>query len=181
MEGKIGSWLSEFSDVSFVHMECFPKPPPKPLDATCPYTSDFMAVAKKMPMSKQYSYKYLPDMDGNSYSARWRAFLQSTSMPLKSTIYTEWHDDRMIPWVHFVPFDMTYKDIYAVMHYFVNGHDAEAEVIATESRNWANAVYRNEDMKLYVWRLLLEYARVVDDNRHRLAFVEDLRERKLPQ
>ncbi|CRK17061.1 hypothetical protein BN1723_021061, partial [Verticillium longisporum] len=25
-------------------------------------------------------------------------------------------------------------------------------------------------MRLYVWRLLLEYARVMDDNRDRLAF-----------
>ncbi|KAM3435394.1 hypothetical protein MY4824_004860 [Beauveria thailandica] len=175
MEGKIGSWLSSFSDVAFVHMECFPTPP-KPFDMTCPYTADSMAVAKPLPMGYQYGFKYLPDVDGNSYSARWRAFLKSTSMPLKATIYTEWHDDRMIPWVHFVPFDISYKDIYAIMHYFLNGHDAEAEVIAVESRNWANAVYRNEDMKLYVWRLLLEYARVVDDNRHRLAFTGDLQE-----
>ncbi|OAR03176.1 hypothetical protein LLEC1_04012 [Akanthomyces lecanii] len=177
MDGKIGSWLSSFSDVAFVHMECFPTPP-KPFDMTCPYTADFMAVTKPLPMADQYRYKYLPDVDGNSYSARWRAFLKSTSMPLKATIYAEWHDDRMMPWVHFVPFDMSYKDIYAIMQYFLDGHDAEAEVIATESRNWANAVYRNEDMKLYVWRLLLEYARVVNDNRHRLAFVGDLQQKQ---
>ncbi|OAA55465.1 Lipopolysaccharide-modifying protein [Cordyceps fumosorosea ARSEF 2679] len=147
MHGRIGRWLTSFSDVAFVHMECFPTPA-KPFDMTCPYTADSMAVAKPLPMGDQFGYKYLPDVDGNSYSARWRAFLKSTSMPLKATIYTEWHDDRMIPWVHFVPFDMSYKDIYAVMQYFLDGHDEEAEVIAKESRNWANAVYRNEDMKL---------------------------------
>lgn len=174
MEGQIGSWLSSFADVSLVYYECFPAAPPKPLEMTCPYMDDYMSLAKSMPMAEQYAYKYLPDVDGNSYSARWRAFLKSTSVPLKATIYTEWHDDRMVPWVHFVPFDMTYKDIYAVMEYFLNGHDAEAEVIAMESRNWAKAVFRDEDMKLYVWRLLLEYARVVDDNRHRLAYVGDL-------
>ena len=177
MEGKIGSWLSTFSDVAFVNLECFPTPP-KPNEKTCSYTGAHMALAKSMAMKKQYRYKYLPDVDGNSFSARWRAFLKSTSVPLKSTIYAEWHDDRMIPWVHFVPFDATYKDIYAIMEYFLNGNDAVAEAIATESRNWANAVYRNEDMKLYIWRLLLEYARVVDDNRHRLAFVADLLETK---
>ncbi len=131
-------------------------------------------------MQQQYRYKYLPDVDGHSFSGRWRAFLKSTSVPLKATIYAEWHDDRMVPWVHFVPFDASYKDIYAVMEYFLDGRDAQAEVIATESSNWANAVYRDEDMKLYVWRLLLEYARVVDDNRQRLAFVDDLRKEKWP-
>jgi hypothetical protein len=182
MQGKIGEWLSMFSDVSFVNLECSPEPPKKPknLQGTCFYTGKYMSKAKSMPMKQQYRYKYLPDIDGNSFSGRWRAFLKSTSMPLKATIYAEWHDDRMIPWVHFVPFDMSYKDVYAVMEYFLSGRDAQAEVIATESRNWANAVYRNEDMKLYVWRLLLEYARVVDDNRHRLAFVDDLRKKAVP-
>lgn len=174
MDGKIGPWLSTFSDVSFVHLECFPEPP-KEQKGTCSYTGPHLGIAKSMPMQQQYRYKYLPDVDGHSFSGRWRAFLKSTSVPLKATIYAEWHDDRMVPWVHFVPFDMSYKDIYAVMEYFLDGRDAQAEVIATESRNWANAVYRVEDMKLYVWRLLLEYARVVDDNRQRLAFVDDLR------
>lgn len=174
MDGRIGTWLANFSDVSFVHLECFPEPPKK-YKGTCSYTGEHLGIAKPMPMKQQYRYKYLPDVDGNSFSGRWRAFLKSTSVPLKATIYAEWHDDRMVPWVHFVPFDASYKDIYAVMEYFLNGRDAQAEVIATESRNWANAVYRNEDMKLYVWRLLLEYARVVDDNRQRLAFVDDLR------
>ncbi|OAA62388.1 Lipopolysaccharide-modifying protein [Akanthomyces lecanii RCEF 1005] len=169
MDGHIGPWLANFSDVSFVHLDCFPKPP-MTHESTCSYTRPHMGVAKHMSMKQQYHYKYLPDIDGNSFSGRWRAFLRSTSVPLKATIYTEWHDDRMIPWVHFVPFDMSYKDIYAVMEYFLDGRDAQAEVIAMESRNWANAVYRREDMKLYVWRLLLEYARVVDDNRERLAF-----------
>ncbi|XWW97938.1 hypothetical protein V2A60_005934 [Cordyceps javanica] len=182
LDGKIGEWLSKFSDVSFVHLECFPEPPKKPkkLQGTCSYTGKYMSRAKSMPMKQQYRYKYLLDVDGNSFSGRWRAFLKSTSMPLKATIYAEWHDDRMIPWVHFVPFDTTYKDIYAIMEYFLDGRDHQAEVIATESRNWANAVYRDEDMKLYVWRLLLEYARVVDDARHRLAFVDDLRKSPRP-
>jgi hypothetical protein len=29
-------------------------------------------------------------------------------------------------------------------------------------------------MALYTWRLLLEYARVMDDNRDQLAFVDDI-------
>ncbi|KAJ4146035.1 hypothetical protein LMH87_004865 [Akanthomyces muscarius] len=163
MGGQIGAWLSNFSDVSGRAR-----------------TRPHMGIAASKPLQQQYRYKYLPDVDGHSFSGRWRAFLKSTSVPLKATIYAEWHDDRMVPWVHFVPFDASYKDIYAVMEYFLDGRDAQAEVIATESSNWANAVYRDEDMKLYVWRLLLEYARVVDDNRQRLAFVDDLRKEKWP-
>jgi len=176
-KGRLGKWLSMFSDVGFVDLECFPAVmiTKKKKSRACSYTDKFMAVMKLMPMRKQYDYKYLPDVDGNSYSARWRSFLQSTSMPLKATIYTEWHDDRLVPWAHFAPFDNSFMDIYGVMDYFINGHDKQARRIAEEGRDWANSVLRREDMALYVWRLLLEYARVVDDNRDRLAFVNDLR------
>lgn len=173
MENRIGEWLTTFADVAFMNLECYPRPAP-PNERNCPHTGPFMKVAEFSAMKNQYNYKYLADTDGNSFSVRWRAFLQSSSMPLKSTIYAEWHDDRMIPCVHFVPFDISYKDIYAIMEYFLNGRDNYAEAIAKESSNWANAVYRDEDMKLYVWRLLLEYARVVDDNRSQLGFVGDL-------
>lgn len=123
MDGQIGAWLSNFPDVSFVHLECFPESP-KERKGTCSYTGPHMSVATSKPMQQQYRYKYLPDVDGHSFSGRWRAFLKSTSVPLKATIYAEWHDDRMVPWVHFVPFNASYKDIYAVMEYFIDGRDA---------------------------------------------------------
>ncbi|KAF3351366.1 Minor extracellular protease vpr [Verticillium dahliae VDG2] len=139
----------------------------------CTMVEPYYAVADELPMKKMYNHKYLPDIDGNSFSGRYRAFLLSSSMPLKSTIYAEWHDDRLVPWVHFVPFDNTYVDLYGIMDYFLRGRDAAAERIATDGKRWAETVLRREDMRLYVWRLLLEYARVMDDNRDRLAFVQD--------
>ncbi len=125
-------------------------------------------------MEQQYEYKFLPDIDGNAFSGRYRAFLRSTSLPLKATMHAEWHDDRLFAWLHYVPFDNSYMDIYGVMEYLL-ANDADAERIATEGSVWAETVLRHEDMRLYVWRLLLEYARVLDDNRDRLAFVDDLK------
>jgi len=182
LQGRLGDWLASFSDVAFINLECYPSEKQKvgiwpfvrtETRRTCPYTSPFMAVKASMPMKRQYGYKYLPDVDGNSFSGRWKAFLQSTSLPLKASIYAEWHDDRLFPWVHYVPFDNSFRDIYAVMDYFLT-HDDAAERIALEGQRWAEQVYRREDMKLYVWRLLLEYARVVDDERDRLAYVSDI-------
>jgi hypothetical protein len=173
--------VSQFSDVGFVDFLC------DPADFTthwwygeqrkpgCSWLEPWFSVASSVSMKKQYAYKYLPDIDGNSYSGRYRAFLQSSSLPLKSSIYAEWHDDRLFPWVHFVPFDSSFMDIYGIMDYFLRGRDPEAEQIAMDGQKWAQAVLRREDMRLYVWRLLLEYARVVDDNRDRLAFVDDLK------
>ncbi|KAI1164142.1 capsular associated protein [Nemania serpens] len=171
-DGGLGKWISSFSDAAFVHFECFPHEE----NEGCSYLEPYMQLRKSIHMKEQYNYKFLPDIDGNSYSGRFRAFMLSTSLVLKSTIYAEWHDDRLIPWVHFVPFDNTYVDIYAILEYYLNGHDDEAQRIADDGREWSDKVMRREDMRLYVWRLLLEYARVMDPARDRLGFVDDLRD-----
>jgi hypothetical protein len=175
-EGRIGSWLGGLTDVGFVNLECFPvlSDAEGKQILTCPHTDPYYSVAGSVPMKDQYDYKFLPDVDGNSYSARWRGFVTSTSLPLKASIYAEWHDDRLVPWVHYVPFDNTYSDIYGVLDYFLRGHDAAAQRIAEEGQAWGGKVLRRDDMMMYVWRLLLEYARVVDPGRDRLAFVADL-------
>lgn len=80
---EIGDWLNGLVDAGFTHLECFPGTG----GPQCPYTEPFFAVRPGMPMSEQYRSRYLPDVDGNSYSGRWRAFLRSRSVPLKATIY----------------------------------------------------------------------------------------------
>ncbi|KAM4063553.1 glycosyl transferase family 90 domain-containing protein [Hirsutella rhossiliensis] len=181
-QGLLGRWVSTWADVGFVEAPCHPpedvetlqRPEPQPPAKFCSWLRPWFSVADSLPMEQQYTSKFLPDIDGNSFSGRYRAFLLSTSLPLKSTIYAEWHDDRLFPWVHFVPMDNSFMDVYALIDYFIQrSHDAEARSIADQGKTWAETVLRREDMKLYVWRLLLEYARVVDDNRHKLAFIAD--------
>jgi hypothetical protein len=174
----LGAWVSTFSDVGFTTMVCYPSEPGpdgKPLK-TCAHTDALLALAQGMPFTQAYDWKYLPDVDGNTFSGRYRAFLRSSSLPLKATAYAEWHDARLKAWVHFVPVDNSYMDVYGVMEYFLGGlgRDAVAERIASEGQAWAMKVLRREDMMLYTWRLLLEYARVMDERRERLAYVEDL-------
>ncbi|KAK8094576.1 Lipopolysaccharide-modifying protein [Apiospora hydei] len=178
--GFMGSWLAMHADVGVIDLMCCPGEVDsrKKRVHTCSYSSPFLDVVKEKPMREQYAYKYLPDIDGNSFSGRWRGFLRSTSCPLKATVYTEWHDDRLVPWVHFVPFDNTFMEIYAIMEFFLEGHDAQGRRIAEEGSRWASQALRKDDMLLYVWRLLLEYARVVDPQRNRLAFVGDLVQEK---
>ncbi|KAH7326296.1 putative endoplasmic reticulum-resident kdel protein [Stachybotrys elegans] len=166
--GRVGSWLREFADVGFVHL-CPPN--------ECDFLPQFFAETPSKPMSEQYEYKFLPDADGNSFSARFRGFMRSTSLPLKATIYAEWHDDRLIPWLHFAPLDNTFQDLYAVLEYLGDNDgpgDRAAAFMAQQGQEWAERVLRREDMKLYVWRLLLEWARLCDENRDTLGYVADL-------
>ncbi|PNS19150.1 hypothetical protein CAC42_1886 [Sphaceloma murrayae] len=174
-EGKgLGAWLKDVADAAFVHLLCFPDTNPP----FCPYTDPWYTVEKSMPMADQYNYKYLPDIDGNSFSGRYRGFLGSTSLPIKATIYDEWHDSRLMPWAHFVPMDNTFIDIYGILEYFIGtdskaGHDDVAKSIASEGKSWAEKALRKEDMVIYVFRLLLEYARLCDDNRDQLGWSSD--------
>lgn len=172
---SLGEWVDDFADAEFVHLLCFPDPKPP----HCDYTDPWFHVANGMAMQEQYSFKYLPDIDGNSFSGRYRGFLGSTSLPIKATIYDEWHDSRLVPWIHFVPMDNTFVDIYGIMEYFLGndkvekeGHDDVAKEIALTGKQWAEKVLRREDMQIYVFRLLLEYARICDDMRERLGWVD---------
>lgn len=184
---NLGSWLGSIADVGFTDLLCWPGTG----HPTCPYTDAYFSIAPKMPMAKQYDYKILPDVDGNSYSGRYLSFLRSTSLPLKATLYSEWHDGRLMPWLHFVPMDNMFVDVYGILEYFLGTRekskeggdvnavmkwrDDAAEKIALRGKEWAERVLRKEDMQIYMLRLLLEYARVCDDSRDSLGFVGAVR------
>ncbi|KAJ4265563.1 hypothetical protein NW762_004854 [Fusarium torreyae] len=169
----IGQWLKEISDCGFKRLLCE--------KVGCDHFAPYFHELKHMTMKDQYRFKFLPDTDGNSFSARFRGFLRSSSMPLKATIYAEWHDDRLTPWVHFVPFDNTFQDLYPILEFFTDeeaGGDTAARFIAERGKDWASQVLRRKDMALYTWRLLLEWARVCDEDREKMGFIRDLVESK---
>lgn len=179
---RLGSWLSHISDPGFTDLLCFPHED----GPRCSYTAPYYNPVPDLPMRLQYNYKLLPDVDGNSFSGRYRGFLRSSSLPLKATIYREWHDSRLFPWIHFVPLDNTYADLYGLIQYFLGtgrtgrgARDDKARKIALDGMHWAEKVLRKEDMQIYVYRLILEFARVCDDKRALLGWVEDLKAGKV--
>jgi hypothetical protein len=131
-----------------------------------------------------WGYKYLFDLDGGGFSGRFLPFLTSHSLPFKAALFREWYDDRLTPWLHFVPQDLRLQDVYSTLAYFaglsgtVNGrdvkmlpHEEEAKRIAEDGRVWAGTALRKEDMEIYMFRLLLEWGRLTDDRRNQLGFV----------
>ena len=174
----MGEWLSTFCDAAFTGLECFPRE-----EVSCSYTDHWFGARKSIKLADHYMYKYLVDVDGNSFSGRYRDFLLSTSLPIKATLFREWHDSRLVAWKHFVPLDNRFLDIYGVMEFFLgydgrghkqSGRDQLARRIATQGQDWAKMVLRREDMSIYTYRLLLEYARVMDKDRDSLGWVGDL-------
>lgn len=135
----------------------------------CGFYDDVWTLKEQVPLPDQFKYKFLVDVDGHSFSGRWRAFLQSKSLGIKATIFREWHDSRLFAWRHFVPMDNRYDDVYSILTYFlgvgkppgsehsdekayVARHDAEAKRIADQSKEWARKVLRREDIEVSLCR-----------------------------
>lgn len=58
----------------------------------------------------------------------------------------------------------------------IDGQDGEpllAKQIATEGKEWVNTHWRKEDMTAYVFRLYLEWARLLAPSKHGADFVYD--------
>lgn len=74
-------WLRSSSNVAFVWLGCFP--------ATraygCAYSGSWYRRGQPVSMQRMFHNRYLPDMDGNSFSGPFRAFLLSNSLPVKAT------------------------------------------------------------------------------------------------
>lgn len=180
-------FAEEHSDVGFVEAwGCVPN---------CSFYDNVFSWKPQVPLAAQFRSKYLIDVDGHSFSGRWRAFLQSRSLGLKATIFREWHDSRLFAWRHFVPVDNRYDDLYALLTYFIGygdpstehtvegkepnpgvyiaRHDRDAQKLAAQGREWASKVLRREDIEVYMFRLLLEYGRLIDDNRDHIGYSGD--------
>ncbi|KAK2042530.1 capsular associated protein [Colletotrichum somersetense] len=110
------------------------------------------------------------------------------SVPFLSSVFGEWYSERLIPWLHFVPIDTRFQALHSTVAYFVglkgrgkiNGRELEfearwedAEWIATQGARWADKALRREDMEIYLFRLLLEWGRVVSDDRDSIGFKLD--------
>lgn len=179
---SLGRWSSSIADGGLSSFWCYLSDVDK-----CSYLDEYYELATPVNFSTQFSYKFLPDVDGQAYSARYRNFLLSTSLPLKATMYSEWHDSRLVAWKHFVPMHNSLEDLWPIIEYFVGyrsptshssvsrpAHDQQARRIAEAGREWAEKVIRREDMIVYIYRLLLEYARICDDRREHMGWAADL-------
>ena len=159
------SRLSQLFDVLFSHVgQCD--------DGDCQAQRQAFTVAPTAKQEGAWRYKYLLDVDGNAFSGRFYAFLRSHSLPFKMALFREWHDEWIRPWAHYVPLSLEATEYYEAVRYFDQEEQGRAQAIqlAEAGRDWANKVLRNQDMEVWFFRLMLEYGRLVDDDRENIGF-----------
>lgn len=162
------SAVKHLFDVAFSHIGQCDK-------GDCDAQREYFHVAEEVPQNRAWAYKYLVDLDGNAFSGRFYAFLKSKSLIFKMAIFREWHEEWLRPWVHYVPLGMEGEEYVESVRYFDEEGEGKgyARKVAEDGREWAGKVLRNEDLEVWFFRLLLEYGRLVDDNRGYIGFGGD--------
>ncbi|KAL7266151.1 hypothetical protein RUND412_011314 [Rhizina undulata] len=156
-------YLSNLFDVHFSHVgQCDPE--------DCEAQKSHFTVAPLADQQDAWGAKFLLDLDGNTFSGRFYAFLESRSSVLKQAVFREWHEEWVWPWVHYVPVSMEMEEIREVMRFLMAEGANEGKDVADEGRRWAGKVLRKVDFEVWFFRLLLEYARVIDDDRETIGF-----------
>jgi hypothetical protein len=154
-------------------------------EAECRQQQAEIGTINESAYEEHWRYRYLFDMDtSGGASEDFIPFLLSNGVPFRSSIFKTWYDDRLTPWLHYIPQDSRLHGLYSTLAYFVGmkgkisegreveviGSMAEATWISEQGRKRAEQLIRKVDAEAYLFRLLLEWGRVVSDDRERLGY-----------
>ncbi|KAJ7178854.1 glycosyl transferase family 90-domain-containing protein [Mycena crocata] len=164
-------YVNALLDVAFAHkpLSCVPE--------QCMVLDKMFEFRAPQDLKAAARYKYVLDVDGNGWSSRFKRLMNSGSLIFKASAYPEWFTDRLVPWVHYVPIQNSYADLLDALVFFrgdpagKGAHDDMARRIAAAGREWSRRHWRKEDLVAYMYRLFLEYARVMSTDREGMSFV----------
>ncbi|KAJ7088684.1 glycosyl transferase family 90-domain-containing protein [Mycena epipterygia] len=146
---------------------------------TCMLLQKIFPWRRRQSVQEAGDYKYVIDVDGNGWSGRFKRLITSNSLVFKATIYPEWYMDRIAPWVHYIPIQLDLSDLHDAVVFFrgdasgAGAHEDLARKIAVAGRVWSKTFWRREDMVAYFYRLILEYARLMSEDRAAMSYKDD--------
>ena len=87
--------------------------------------------------NRAFQSRFAFDMDGNGISGRYYQLLASRSVPLKQTLLREWHDDRLAPWVHYIPVSQSMEELPELASYLTLSESGQkrSQEIAQQEEN----------------------------------------------
>lgn len=167
-ETESGHWrqyndtMSSLSDriaVQFTsQMDCEPE--------DCEAQRQEFAFGEYHASEEAYNHRFVFDLDGHGFTERFYRLLASHSTVFKQTMFREWHDDRLIPWLHYVPVSLGAQELPETIRFFASERgEGMARKIAEAGREWVGTALRVEDLELAWFRIMLEYARLLDEGR----------------
>lgn len=114
--------------------------------------------AQPVPMARQLGYRYMLDVEGNSFSDRLRLLLHGNSTVFKQEY--EWLDfftPALQPWQHYVPVAQDLHDLVTQLRW-ANANEEDAAAIAARGTSFAERFLHVGLAHWYTWELLQAYA-----------------------
>jgi len=108
-----------------------------------------------------FKYKYLMAVDGNTFVDRLPRLMSSGSVPFRAGLQGEWFEEWLKPKEHYLHIDLAYENLEETLTWALE-HDEEAKAIGKRAQEFALTRLRKEDMACYKYRLLLEFAAILD-------------------
>ena len=136
-------------------------------DETCKSEAAYFGKNPRADTDAPFHSKLVFDIDGNGSSGRYLKLLASRSAVLKQTLLREWHDERLVPWLHFIPVSLGLEELPELVEWLMRtgaGQQA-ARKMADRGRDWVQTALRKEDREVYLYRTMLELARAQDPSR----------------
>lgn len=118
-------------------------------------------VSNTVSISEHLKYKYQILIDGYTcafHRAWWQMFANSLTFKQDSPDY-QWYYGELKPYVHYVPVSNDLSDLLEKMDW-AKKHDAECIKIVNRANQFAETHIKDEDMYLYLYLLLCEYAKI---------------------
>ncbi|KAJ7175749.1 glycosyl transferase family 90-domain-containing protein [Mycena filopes] len=106
-----------------------------------------------------HQYRYLLDLDGNTFSGRFLSLLKSGSLVFKSTVFEEYFNDWIKPFEHFIPVKPDLSDLVEMVKWAIE-HEDEARRIQQTGKLFTERVMTDPQNDCYFSRVLLEWARL---------------------
>ncbi|KAJ7638349.1 glycosyl transferase family 90-domain-containing protein [Roridomyces roridus] len=122
--------------------------------------AEYGIYGEHSPREDVYRFKYLFDVDGNSFSGRYHGLLKSGSLVFKSTIFTEYFSDWLKPFEHYIPVLADLSDLPERVEWAI-AHDEEAEAIQKAGKEFADRVITDGQNDCYFSLVFLEWARLM--------------------
>ncbi|KAJ7147541.1 glycosyl transferase family 90-domain-containing protein [Mycena crocata] len=120
---------------------------------------EYDITGPQSPKEDIYHYKYLLDVDGNTFSGRYLGLLKSGSLVFKSTVFDEYFNDWLRPFFHYIPVLPDLSDLVDKIHWAME-HETEARLIQETGKLFAERIMTDSQNDCYFGAVLLEWARL---------------------
>jgi hypothetical protein len=140
-------------------------------DEECKEQEEYFDKAERENNEDANQCKLLYEVNGNSFSGRYYRLLKSNCLVLQQELFKEWQDDRLVPWLKFVPTGLSMDELPETTRHLLD--DSEGKVVGASvvdvGRCWSRRVLREVDATAAYYRIFLEHARLLDDDQDLLA------------